>query len=413
MILKKGAEKMVVLLIVLVWFAAIYLVYRKGNESLSMLNGAIIFLVLSVVFSAFILFSLAATNEDLLEDGSIYIGIVFLGFVLSIPAYLLCEKIHFEATSKQQGILSDQKKVVQTSITSELQNIHKVKQVISEYQSETDFVNRVIVLLSDIESSKDTALLKNTYDSYSTNKFSHIRDSLIEKIPESYRKDFPKNPNEFKAYSLALEERCQYLQTIQNKLWNETTNKKDLINLSKEICPSGTNSIKKIGSKGRLLKFGIGAIVFVILSAIIAVSIYQSSALAIGMAKDCYEDSINEKFSQSTLLDAKIESIKYSEFYRSEKRITYMCSDVVCTSDSIAALKDDKEKLLAAVRELYNKSQYKMEYEHSNGYQINFDYGTWYEIYITVKDSEGNTYKYGRSSKWDEYSLFVNGEYIK
>lgn len=404
---------MVVLLIVLVWFAAIYLVYRKGNESLSMLNGAIIFLVLSIVFSTFIFFSLAAANEDLLEEGSIYIGIVFLGFILSIPAYLLCEKIHFEVTSKQQKILSDQKSVVQTSITSELQNIQKVKQVISDYQSKSDYINSVLVLLSNIELSKDVTSLINTYDTYNTNEFYHIRNSLIENIPESYRKDFPKNSNEFKAYSLTLEKRCQYLQNLQNKLCNETINKKDLINLSKEICPSGTNSIKKIGSKGRLAKFGIGAIVFVILSAIIAVSIYQSSALAIGMAKDCYVDSINEKFSQSTLLDAKIESINYSEFYKSEKSITYMCSDVVCTSDSITALKDDNEKLLASVRELYNKSQYEMEYEHSNGYQINFDYGTWYEIYITVKDSEGNTYKYGRSSKWDEYSLFVNGEYIK
>lgn len=403
---------MVVLLIVLVWFAAIYLVYRKGNESLSMLNGAIIFLVLSIVFSAFIFFSLVATNEDLLEDGSIYIGIVFLGFVLSIPAYLLCEKIHFEFTSKQQEILSEQKKVVQTSITSELHNLQKVKQVISEYQSKSDYINSVLALLSNIEPSKDVTSLINTYDAYSTNKFSHIRNSLIEQIPESYRKDFPKDSNEFKAYYLDLENRCQYLQNLQNRLCNETTNKKDLINLSKEICPSGTNSIKKIDSKGRLAKFGIGAIVFVMLSAIIAASIYQSSALAVGMAKDCYEDSINEKFSQSTLSDAKIESIKYSEFYKSEKWITYMCSDVVCTSDSITALKDDKEKLLVAVRELYNKSKYEMEYEHSNGYQINFDYGTWYEIYITVKDSEGNTYKYGRSSEWYDYTLEVNDEYI-
>jgi len=33
-------------------------------------------------------------------------------------------------------------------------------------------------------------------------------------------------------------------------------------------------------------------------------------------------------------------------------------------------------------------------------------------FYITINDSEGNTYKYGRSSEWYDYTLEVNDEYI-
>ena len=335
--------------------------------------------------------------------------LIFVGFiVIAISIYATVRKNSANEITR----LNAQNKPLRDHIHNEIETINRVIDIVSNYRSQNVQEEKLIKLFKSLNNSEKVESLSLSFSNFESTDFSSVRNSIVAKLPIEYSKDFPTDNIGLESYTKNLVDKKEELSKIYNDLLHNSFTQDELLELYKKYCPQKLKSVKKDNCKHGWKIVGIVMIYTVIIAGLIALGTYFSSGLAVGMAKDCYVDSINEKFSQSTLSDAKIESIKYSEFYRSEKWITYMCSNVVCTSDSITALKDDNEKLLAAVRELYNKSQYKMEYEHSNGYQINFDYGTWYEIYITVKDSEGNTYKYGRSSEWYDYTLEVNDEYI-
>ena len=264
--------------------------------------------------------------------------LIFVGFiVIAISIYATVRKNSANEITR----LNAQNKPLRDHIHNEIETINRVIDIVSNYRSQNVQEEKLIKLFKSLNNSEKVESLSLSFSNFESTDFSSVRNSIAAKLPIEYSKNFPTDNIGLESYTKNLVDKKEELSKIYNDLLHNSFTQDELLELYKKYCPQKLKSVKKDNCKHGWKIVGIVMIYTVIIAGLIALGTYFSSGLAVGMAKDCYVDSINEKFSKSTLSDAKIESIKYSEFYRSEKWITYMCSNVVCTSYSITALKDD------------------------------------------------------------------------
>ena len=378
---------------------------NRNGEGLGCLSGILAFCFMG---GNVFLFT-GALNDDLSDNPFAWImvliaivaDIIAIGYIISVIAKHN-EKKRLDKTKNQAS-------QVLLEIKKQIDEINSFERYIRDCFNNIKFESDLIKLLESADENGGNILSRSFYNCQNS-IYNIQRRALISKDKSLYISNLPTELQNLNNYMESIGNKKQKLKRTVEMIDPEKIGPEQMQNYYKEFCRQEYNSKHKERLKKQII---IGSSLFVLTLGITALGIFKSAGLASYMAKRCYEEQLNEKFSQCVLSDTIVKNVGYSEFYKSDKYIHYMCGDIVCYSESIQDLGDNNEELLQAVRQLYSKINYNMTYEHDNGYEIKFDHGSWYSYSIIIKDGEGNTYKYGREDTWSDYVFTINDKILE
>lgn len=206
-----------VILAYFLWIILSMIVITRMNS-----KGAItITIILTIIFTIVFCSSIPGSNISYMFDDNKALSYIMPAF--NLPAILYFGfKIKNSVNNAKLDRLSQRKRYINNYLEKEISHKKAVLSVLAELEKSFDNINKLLDLLSILDYSNGSLLI-DKFTEYKSECFKNIRPTIIIKLPDSEKANFPQKYSELNLYKSAINDKYQNLLKKKNLIQNATS----------------------------------------------------------------------------------------------------------------------------------------------------------------------------------------------